>query len=78
MKFLKFEKLFKERIFRINKQINKWNNSNNENNNCENWKVNLEIGKLKNYLEVECQKIKFRKLETRKIILRLECRKIKF
>ena len=27
--FLKFEKLFKEGIFRINK----WNNSNNENNN---------------------------------------------
>ena len=47
-------------------------------NNCENWKVNLEIGKLKNYLEMKCRKIKFRKLETRKIILRLECWKIKF
>ena len=46
-------------------------------NNCENWKVNLEIGKLKNYLEMECQKIKFRKLETRKIILRIECQKYK-
>ena len=40
--------------------------------------MNLEIGKLKNYLEMKCQKIKFRKLETRKIILRMESRKIKF
>ena len=29
--------------------------------------MNLGIGKLKNYLEMECRKIKFRKLETRKI-----------
>ena len=27
---------------------------------------------------MECRKIKFRKVETRKIILRMECRKIKF
>ena len=40
--------------------------------------MNLEIGKWKNYLKMECQKIKFRKLETQKIVLRMECRKIKF
>ena len=40
--------------------------------------MNLGIGKLKNYLEMECQKIKFRKLETRKIILRMELEKLNF
>ena len=40
--------------------------------------MNLGIGKLKNYLEMECRKIKFQKLDTRKIILRTERRKIKF
>ena len=40
--------------------------------------MNLGIGKLKNYLEMECRKIKFQKLDTRKIILRTERLKIKF
>ena len=40
--------------------------------------MNLGIGKLKNYLEMKCRKIKFRKLETRKIILRMKRREIKF
>ena len=40
--------------------------------------MNLGIGKLKNYLEMECRKIKFRKLETQKIILRMKRQKIKF
>ena len=58
-----FEELFKDGILKINKWINKNNNNNNENNNdlvnkCENWnivnwKLNLEIGNLKNYLKME-------------------------
>ena len=40
--------------------------------------MNLKIGKLKNYLEMEYRKIKFRKLETQKILLRMEFWKIKF
>ena len=57
----KFEELFRDKI--LNKWINELNNNNNENNNdwintCENWnfgiwKLNLEIGNLKNYLEMK-------------------------
>ena len=60
----KFEELFRDRILNkwISEQINEWNNNNNDENNndlinnCENWnfgtwKLNLEIGNLKNEME---------------------------
>ena len=57
----KFEELFRDGILNkwISEEINEWNNENNkdwinsyENENFGNWKLNLEIGNLKNYLEM--------------------------